>query len=307
MKKFITMVLLLGLFGASLYFRDEVIDFLVDNVSNINKEATKLENNAFSRKDNYKYIQLTDNFKVNNIQDIKNVYYTIFNSGMTKFTFYCSNTYDDCIDDINYISNNQKLLSHINNYVPVFNTFKNVETEFDSLGKITVSTILTYNDETVINVVNNKINEIIKEKINDNQTDKEKIKIIHDYIINNAKYDSDRSDKKVTKYHSDIAYGPLIEGYAICGGYADTMKLFLDKLNIPNFKISSENHVWNAVYVDNNWLHLDLTWDDPVTSTGEDVLEYDYFLITTDELEKLEQEQHNFDKDIYLELTEKDA
>ena len=42
---------------------------------------------------------------------------------------------------------------------------------------------------------------------------------------------SDRSDKKVTKYHSDIAYGPLVEGYAICGGYADTMKLFLDKLS----------------------------------------------------------------------------
>ena len=79
------------------------------------------------------------------------------------------------------------------------------------------------------------------------------------------------------------------------------MKLFLDRLHIPNYKISSENHIWNLVKLDNEWYHLDLTWDDPVTSTGEDVLEYDYFLITTDELEKLETDQHIFDKNIYTE------
>ena len=55
------------------------------------------------------------------------------------------------------------------------------------------------------------------------------------------------------------------------------------------------------------WLHLDLTWDDPVTSTGEDVVDYDYFLVTSEELNKLENEQHTFDESIYLELKEKDA
>ena len=131
--------------------------------------------------------------------------------------------------------------------------------------------------------------------------DNEKIKSIHDYIINTTKYDTDRSDNKITKYHSDIAYGALIEHYAICGGYADSMKLFLDKLNIPNYKISSENHIWNLVKLDNKWYHLDLTWDDPVTSTGEDVLEYDYFLITTEQLKKLETDQHIFDENVYQE------
>lgn len=81
------------------------------------------------------------------------------------------------------------------------------------------------------------------------------------------------------------------------------MKLFLDRLNIPNYKISSENHIWNLVNVDNNWYHLDLTWDDPVTSNGTDVLEYDYFLITTTELEELESDQHNFDIKIYKEAS----
>lgn len=307
MRKVLTMIFLLSLFGVSLYFRENISSFLAKSFSNINKETTPLINNGFSRNDSFEYVQITDNFIVHNVQEIKNVYYTIFNSGVSSYTFYCANEYKECLDDVNYISNNQKLLSHINNFVPVFNTFKNVETKFDNLGKVTVNVILTYNDDVIINVTNSKINQIIKEKINDKQTDKEKIRIIHDYIINHSKYDSDRSDRKIIKYHSDMAYGPLVEGYAICGGYADAMKLFLDKLEIPNFKIASENHVWNVVKVDDKWLHLDLTWDDPVTSSGEDVLEYDYFLITNEELEKLEKEEHNFDKEVYLELTEKDA
>ncbi len=307
MKKLVTICSLILVFTVTLYFREEIISFLVDNVSRLNNNSTKLENNEYASNNSFQYVQLTNNFKVKNQQDIKNVYYTIFNSGMEDFTFYCSNEYVNCITDVNYISNNQKLLSHINNFVPVFNTFKNVETEFDTLGKIHVHIIKTYANQDDIKKINDKVNEVIKEEIKNDQTDKEKIRAIHDYIINNSKYDSDRSDRRIINYRSDIAYGPLFEGYAICGGYADAMKLFLDKLGIPNFKISSENHVWNVVKIDGMWLHLDLTWDDPVTSTGEDVIDYDYFLVTSEELNKLENEQHTFDESIYLELKEKDA
>lgn len=305
MKKLITMSILLLLFTVTLFFRTEIISFILENINKINKEPTTLVNNIYSSNRSYEYVKLTNNFEVKNIQDIKNVYYTILNSGMTDFIFYCGEEYEDCLDDINYISNNQKLLSHINNFVPVFNTFKNIETEFDNFGKITIHTTLTYSDKEMVNAINDKVNKVLNEYVNSNQSDEEKIKAIHDYIINNAKYDSERSDKKITNYHSDIAYGPLIEGYAICGGYTDAMKLFLDKLNIPNYKISSENHVWNIVNIAGNWLHLDLTWDDPVTSNGDDILEYDYFLITTKELEELESDQHLFDENTYLELKEK--
>ena len=40
-----------------------------------------------------------------------------------------------------------------------------------------------------------------------------------------------------TKYKSEIAYGPLFEGYAVCGGYTDLMELFLEKMNIKSYKI----------------------------------------------------------------------
>lgn len=59
------------------------------------------------------------------------------------------------------------------------------------------------------------------------------------------------------------------------------------------------------VYLNNNWLHLDLTWDDPVSEDGKDVLDYSYYLITTDKLkEEDSSKSHKFNKDFYLELKE---
>ena len=71
---------------------------------------------------------------------------------------------------------------------------------------------------------------------------------------------------------------------------------------ITNYKVASENHVWNAVYLDGNWYHLDLTWDDPILSNGEEILDHAYFLITTEQLKELDTTQHNFDSTIFTEL-----
>lgn len=300
MKKFITLFLVLSIFTVCLVYNDQIVTYLVKQFTDFQKDATKLINNQYAHQENYNFVQLTENFNPNNKQDIINIYYTVLNSGMNDFTFYCPSEYKDCIKDIDYISNNQTLLSNINNFIPVYNSFTNIETEFDSLGKITLHINNNYK-ENEIKELENTINSITKELIKDDMEIENKIKIIHDYIINNTKYDVDRSDNKSTTYHSDTAYGALIEHYAICGGYADSMKLFLDYLKIPNYKISSENHIWNLVHINNNWYHLDLTWDDPVTSDGKDVLEYDYFLISTTELNELKTDQHIFDTQIYQE------
>lgn len=103
------------------------------------------------------------------------------------------------------------------------------------------------------------------------------ITLAHDYIINNSKYDTDRSDLDIVNYKSDIAYGPLLQGYGICGGYTDAMQLFLEKLGVKSYRVSSEKHIWNAVNLNDNWYNLDLTWDDPVVSDGSDALEYNFF------------------------------
>ena len=105
---------------------------------------------------------------------------------------------------------------------------------------------------------------------------------------------------------------------ATCNGYTDLMAIFLTKFNIKNYKIattkesissSSNGHIWNAVYLNNQWLHLDLTWDDPVSDDGKDYLYHKYFLIDTTTLNKIDSgkveiEEHNFDKNYYLEFNE---
>jgi len=80
-------------------------------------------------------------------------------------------------------------------------------------------------------ILNYKVNEIIKNNIKDDMTLEEKVKVIHDYIINNTKYDENRSDKNIIDYKSDTAYGVLIEGFGLCGGYTDAMMLFLEKFH----------------------------------------------------------------------------
>ncbi len=53
--------------------------------------------------------------------------------------------------------------------------------------------------------------------------------------------------------------------------------------------------------MDNAWYHLDLTWDDPVVSTKEDVLLSTYYLISTKKLEDINDGKHYYDKDVFLE------
>ena len=85
------------------------------------------------------------------------------------------------------------------------------------------------------------------------------------------------------------------------------MSIFLNRFNINNYKIASEEHIWNLVYLNNNWLHLDLTWDDPVSNDGKDYLFHTYFLKTTEEVKDADDgetviEEHNFNSLYYLEF-----
>ena len=82
------------------------------------------------------------------------------------------------------------------------------------------------------------------------------------------------------------------------------MGIFLNKMGITNYKVSNDTHVWNMVYLDGNWLHLDVTFDDPVSSNGKNYLSHDYFLISTERLKELDKKEnknsHVFNEQIYF-------
>lgn len=300
-KTLATLGLLLIFIGLFLMKKDD-INTIINKYFKWNDIVTLGDKNEYYRDYDFDFVQNTNNFRPNNYQDLLNIYYTVLNAGKSNFTFYCPNSYDNCLSDVKKLANDQDTLSDINNYVHPYNGFNHIESEYDSLGRVTINIIRSYDDND-IKMITSKIDELLPQLVSNTNSLENNIKNVHDYIINNSKYDSNRSDKGVTSYKSDTAYGPLFEGYALCGGYTDLMELFLERMNIKSFKVSSENHIWNAVYINNNWKHLDLTWDDPVATDGKDYLEYNYFLIDTDQLLTLEQTEHNFNLKHYKELT----
>ena len=293
-KAFIFIVILAIIY----YNKDNIAKIVYDNLNKTIK-ISELKPNGYYRKNDYKYVQDTNDFEANNYQELLNIYYTVVSSGVEDFTFKCD--YNDCLNDVDYISNSQQILSNINSFVHPYNSFSSIETKYNTVGQVDIHVNKLYT-ENEISLINEKISFINNKYVKNEKNNKNIIKIIHDYIIKTTKYDSDRSDLKIVKYKSNIAYGPLIEGYGLCGGYTDAMALFLDYYNIPNFKIITENHVWNAVKLNNKWYHLDLTWDDPVAPSGKDILEHTFFLINTKKLEEIEKQQHIYDKSVFAEV-----
>ncbi len=301
MKKYIVLLVLAILLVLTYFNREAIVVFYVDHFIKEEKMVNPPTENEYARNIDFQYVQLTSNFSPNTKQEVLNIYYTILNSGVEEFTFYCKEEDTECMDYVKFLAKDQTILSHINNFVHPYNSFKHIVTKYDSLGKVSV-TIEKYYSKEKIEEINQKIDELYPNLVNSTLTNEMNIKTIHDYIINTSRYDKERSDSKIVKYDSDIAYGNLIQGIGLCGGYTDSMALFLERMGIKNYKISSENHVWNAVYLNQKWYHLDLTWDDPISEDGKDNLEYNFFLISSEELKTLEDAQHNFNQEIYQEI-----
>ena len=113
--------------------------------------------------------------------------------------------------------------------------------------------------------------EAMREEINrqiSQYDDVEKMRQVHNWLINTVEYD--------INFESDEPYsivGTLLEGKAVCEGYARTFKYIMDEIGIPCVLVSgtgtnsngeTESHAWNYVEINGNWYAIDVTWDDPV-------------------------------------------
>ena len=156
------------------------------------------------------------------------------------------------------------------------------KTTYTNNGKITLSIDKIYSNDDIIKI-NNKLDEIEKKLYDNSQTDYDKVLAIHDYIVNNTKYNIKDENKKNTP--SSTAIGVLFNNLATCNGYTDVVALLLDRINIPNIRISNDKHIWNLVYINNEWLHLDATWDDPINKLDYDKnINYFSIEITDDDM-----------------------
>lgn len=127
------------------------------------------------------------------------------------------------------------------------------------------------------------VQKIISEIITNDMTDYDKIKAVHDYIIKNCSYDSEHEDVDTIPEASFSIEGVILNGTAVCQGYAETFQLFMDLLNITNLFVTGTGsgvaHAWNMVQINDSWYQVDTTWDDPTSESGNQTLRYNYFLI----------------------------
>jgi len=102
----------------------------------------------------------------------------------------------------------------------------------------------------------------------------EKERAIHDWIVNNTQYDQ--------SYSIYDPYNTLINHTGVCEGYSLLAQKMFTIAGIKSLVVEGYcdgvAHAWNMVNIDNHWYHVDVTWDDPVSS--RDVLRYDYYNIS---------------------------
>ena len=106
------------------------------------------------------------------------------------------------------------------------------------------------------------------------------------------------------------AYACLVDGNAVCSGYAKAFQVLTGKFGIRSSRVHGIKldgggpHEWNIVYVDGEPYHMDVTWDDPVFAQGvKGFRTYDYFCVTTEEILKT----HGIDRDSEAPLCTADA
>lgn len=151
--------------------------------------------------------------------------------------------------------------------------------------------------------IQNEMSPIINKatKLNSNF---DKVKFIHDYVVNLAHYDYNNYLNNTIPIDSYTPYGILINETGVCNGYALTMYYLLNYAGVKTEFVTGvangDSHAWNLINLDGEHYYLDATWDDPPREYyGRDVLVYDYFLVPGEVLAR----DHEWDMSKYPSAT----
>lgn len=144
----------------------------------------------------------------------------------------------------------------------------------ESRGKrVKVRLVFSYNKRAMDSHFENldKLSTRLKGK-----SDYDTILNVHDYLIDNFEYDFNTSMQN----HTDI--DGFRDKVMVCSGYSLAAYYLLNKAGIETRIITGyggegsgpNNHMWNAIKVDDQWYNMDITWDDE----GQGGKSYTYFL-----------------------------
>ena len=283
MKKFLSVLIIILVLGSNIsVYADE-------NNNDINSEVIE-----FNLQDYYEYNDSKLGIEEYSLQksEIKEAIYNglVNLKDKINITSYISDVNKDN-ESINEIT--ALYFEVLNEHPEIFYSNNSIRVGYSynpSTNKITyIEFLVSYlYDEDTINSMKNELNEkidYIQNNYLNGVNDKlEQEYIIHDYIVNNTTYDYENFKNNTIPHESYTVYGALVNGVAVCEGYSKAALLLFNKVGIEAGIVTSSdmNHAWNYVNIDNQYYHVDLTFDDPFPESNR--VSYNYFNLTNTEM-----------------------
>lgn len=125
------------------------------------------------------------------------------------------------------------------------------------------SNMINWNDKTKAVV---KARELTKTAKND----QEKLALIYKYVVNNVKYDNEKAATIKSGYMVNLD-AVFNTNTGICYDYATMTAAMLRSVGVPTKLVMGYHkddkatyHAWNQVYVGDQWVTIDTTYDAPV-------------------------------------------
>lgn len=113
-------------------------------------------------------------------------------------------------------------------------------------------------------------------QINAQPNDLLKEKKAHDLICEKVIYDPGYEDRSIPmNEYNQVAYSVFCTDSTVCAGYSQAMQLLMNGAGVDCAIVTSSNHEWNIIRLNNTWYYVDLTWNDR-SEQGMDYV-YDYF------------------------------
>lgn len=112
-----------------------------------------------------------------------------------------------------------------------------------------------------------------KNTVNSLSSEAEKVKMIHDLIVQKVDYNTDIYDNS---FNEDTAYTQSVYSVfcmdkTVCAGYAQAFEMMCNGVGVDCIAVTSDDHEWNKVRINDSWYNVDCTWADQST------IDYEYF------------------------------
>lgn len=105
-----------------------------------------------------------------------------------------------------------------------------------------------------------------------------KEKKIHDLICEKMIYDRGYNDPgRPQNPYNQTAYSVFCTDETVCAGYSQAMSLLCNAAGIDCVAVTSEEHEWNMVRLNDAWYYVDCTWDDNIADARGMSSAYPYF------------------------------